>query len=289
MWRNSLRTRTDNVTPSNVVYKYTCNEDCRNASVMYGSHVQSSKRITIIIEKVTSRNKRFKRNISEADINLNPNKHSKKRMDSSHPNSTIEEDWIMNEPVKEQNHQHLNDEVLRTMNEKTPNDNTQGVRKSQYLNLRTNGKNVFSTVFSLSGLGGALPSMCVCNIAKCAHCAGEHKSIECDNKFKRLCANCGQLHKAFDHKCTFFTNYVKVCNMSSTSTKRYSAAAQFNLNSPLSQTSYNNHNSPIKLYKYSGIPSNPLDHSEGKLVTYLQKIIHDQNEMIKNLNLTMKN
>ncbi|KAI0987364.1 hypothetical protein GJ496_001673 [Pomphorhynchus laevis] len=45
-------------------------------------------------------------------------------MDTSHPNATIEEDWIMNEPVKEQNHQNINDEILRTRNEKTLNDNT---------------------------------------------------------------------------------------------------------------------------------------------------------------------
>ncbi|KAI0987698.1 hypothetical protein GJ496_003070 [Pomphorhynchus laevis] len=138
---------------------------------------QSSKRITNIIDKVTNRNKRFKRKISEVDINLNPTKH-KKSMDTSHPNATIEEDWIMNKPVKEQNHQNINDEILRTRNEKTLNDNT--------------------------------------------------------------------------------------------------------------KTSYNNHNSPIKHY-HSGIPSNPLDHSQEKLVTDLQKIIHDQNEMIKNLNLTIKN
>ncbi|KAI0988360.1 hypothetical protein GJ496_009067 [Pomphorhynchus laevis] len=89
---------------------------------------------------------------------------------------------------------------------------------------------------------------------------------------------------------SFSSNLSKelVCNVSSTSTTSYSAVAQFNLNSSLSQISYNNHNSPTKHY-YSVIPSNPLDHSQGKYATDLQKIIHDQNEMIKNLNLTIQN
>ncbi|KAI0979938.1 hypothetical protein GJ496_006813 [Pomphorhynchus laevis] len=85
---------------------------------------ESSKRITIIIDKVASINNRFKRKISEADISLNHIKHSKKRMYSLHPNLTIEEDWIIKEPVKEHNHQHTNDGNQKKMSGITLNDST---------------------------------------------------------------------------------------------------------------------------------------------------------------------
>ncbi|KAI0990619.1 hypothetical protein GJ496_007427 [Pomphorhynchus laevis] len=61
-------------------------------------------------------------------------------MDTSHSNATIEEDWIMNEPVKEQNHQNINDEILRTRNEKTLNDNT----KTSYNNHNSPIKHYYS-------------------------------------------------------------------------------------------------------------------------------------------------
>ncbi|KAI0979963.1 hypothetical protein GJ496_001332 [Pomphorhynchus laevis] len=109
----------------------------------------------------------------------------------------------------------------------------------------------------------------------CVHCAGQHRSAECTNKYLRRCAHCKGTHKAFDHKCSTFVEYEKSYGINNNKSS-YSEAANkrpTDLNNRYSQDNKRHDHNP-----------NPNQ----EIIEDLKTIIKDQQKTIDNLNNTIK-
>ncbi|KAI0979250.1 hypothetical protein GJ496_004594 [Pomphorhynchus laevis] len=61
---------------------------------------------------------------------------------------------------------------------------------------------------------------------RCVHCSGEHRSAECERKYEKHCVNRQQNHKAFDHTCPLFLEYINKFSLAPRTPKTFAQASK---------------------------------------------------------------